>query len=400
MFQRVSSWARTPAARIGAAGLAALGLAAAAASRESAGSGVLRVRTGGDGATTRVVIELDQATSGKLIADGDDGGRRVVLAFPKLGIDTDLTGRGQGLVKDWAVDEAGGSARLRLTLAKDARVERRFLLPPAEGVGVYRYVLDLRAKGAAGTTPEPAADLRPVKAVAERRVGKPIIVIDAGHGGKDTGAPGKRVKESTVNLAAALALKDRLEGSGRYEVVMTRKSDVFVPLQTRVQIARRAEADLFISLHSDSGPNTETRGASVYTLSEKGSERASRKVMSQGSFIDMRLPAQDRSVNQILLDLTQRSTRNRSAVFAEMLLQKIDGRAVLLRRSHRDAGYVVLLAPDVPAVLLEMGFMTNTEDEAALADPGKRRRLMDGVGDAIDRWFDGAEPAETTIAAR
>ena len=385
MFQKLSSWARSPVARIGAAGLLALGLAAAAASRESAGTGVLRVRTGGDGDTTRVVLELDQATSGKLIADGGDGGRKVVLAFPKLAIDQDLTGTGQGLVKDWAVDEAAGSARLRLTLVRDAEVQRRFLLPPAEGIDVYRYVLDLRAKGA----PAPArpVDLRPVKAVAETRAGKPVIVIDAGHGGKDAGAAGKKMKEAAVNLAAAHMLRERLERSGRYTVVMTRKADVFVPLQTRVQIARRAEADLFISLHADSGPNAQTRGASVYTLSEKGSERVARKVMSKGSFIDMSLPGQDRSVNQILLDLTQRSTRNRSAIFAEQLLEKIDGPAVLLRRSHRDAGFVVLLAPDVPAVLLEMGFMTNPQDEKVLTDPAARRRMMSAVADSIDGYF-------------
>lgn len=397
MFQRLSSWGRSPVSRISAATLLALGLAAAAATRESSGSGVLRVRTGGDSDTTRVVIEMDQATSGRLLTDGDDGDRRVVMAFPKLDVDGDLTGKGQGLVKDWAVDEAAGSARLRLTLSNDAQVERRFLLPPAEGVNVYRYVLDLKRKGA-GPAQTAAVNLRPVKAVAERRAGKPVVVIDAGHGGKDTGAAGKTARESTVNLAAAHDLRERLERSGRYTVVMTRKSNVFVPLQTRVQIARRAEADLFISLHSDSGPNSETRGASVYTLSEKGSERVARKVMSQGSFIDMRLPGADRSVNQILLDLTQRSTRNRSAVFAEQLLESIDGRAVLLRRSHRDAGFVVLLAPDVPAVLLEMGFMTNREDEAALSDPVKRRRLMDGVGDAIDRWFTPAATEETKIA--
>lgn len=399
MFQSLSSWVRRPAARFVAAGLVAVGVGAAAASHDAASAGVLKVRTGGDGDTTRVVLELDRAASGKLISDGDDGGRRVVVAFPKVDVAGDLTGKGQGLVKDWSVDTAGGSARLRLTLVRDAKVERRFLLPPSDGVDVYRYVLDLKGQGAAAAAAPPVA-LKPVKAVAEQRVGKPVIVIDAGHGGKDAGASGKTVKESAITLGAAQALKSRLERDGRYTVVLTRKSDVYVPLQTRVQIARRAEADLFISLHADAGPNAATRGASVYTLSEKGSERVARKVMSKGSFIDMRLPGADRSVNQILLDLTQRSTRNRSAVFAEGLLEKINGPAVLLRRSHRDAGFVVLLAPDVPAVLLEMGFMTNPEDEAALADPARRRKLMEAVADAIDDWFTRGEASETTLAAR
>jgi N-acetylmuramoyl-L-alanine amidase len=384
---------------MGLAGLAVVCVGAFAMSRESAASGVLKVRTGGDANTTRVVLELDSATSGKLISDGTEGDRKVVVAFPNMDVAGELAGKGQGLVKDWSVDEAGGSARLRLTLTRDAKVEKRFLLPPSDGVDIYRYVLDLKGQGAAPPPPTPAP-LLPVKAVAENRASKPVIVIDAGHGGKDSGALGKTARESVITLAAAHALRERLERTGRYAVVLTRKSNVFVPLQSRVQIARAADADLFISLHADAGPKPETRGASVYTLSEKGSERVARKVMSKGGFIDMRLPGSDRSVNQILLDLTQRSTRNRSAVFAELLLEKIDGPAVLLRRSHRDAGFVVLLAPDVPAVLLEMGFMTNEEDEAALSDARRRGRLMDGVAEAIDNWFARSAPEATTVAAR
>lgn len=401
MAAKLLTWARTPAARLVAAGLATLCLGAAAASHSAGDAGVLKVRTGGDGDTTRVVLELDRATTGRLIADGDDGERRVVMAFPRVDVASELTGAGQGLVRRWEVDSAGGSARLRLTLTQDAKVTRRFLLPPAEGVSVYRYVVDLRREGAPATVAAPA--LRPVRATREIRPSKPVVVIDAGHGGRDPGASGQIAKEADITLAAAQALKARLERGGRYRVVMTRSANVYVPLQTRVQLARRAQADLFISLHADAGANAQTRGASVYTLSEQGSERIARRVMTEGSFIDMRMPGVDRSVNQILLDLTQRSTRNRSAVFAETLLTRIEGRVSLLRRSHRDAGYVVLLAPDVPAVLLEMGFMTNAEDEALLSDVARRRRLMDGVSDAIDAWFAGSGAGglgEAVVAAR
>jgi len=179
--------------------------------------------------------------------------------------------------------------------------------------------------------------------------------------------------------------------------VMTRESDTYVPLETRVQIARRADADLFISLHSDSGPDASVRGASVYTLSDKGSDRATHGVMASNDwFIHVDMPGRDRSVNQILLDLTQRATRNRSAAFAEDLLAHIGDSTELLRRSHRDAGFVVLLAPDVPAVLLEMGFITNGEDEALLADSGRRDRLMGEVADSIDAYFN----QQTRLAAR
>jgi N-acetylmuramoyl-L-alanine amidase len=128
----------------------------------------------------------------------------------------------------------------------------------------------------------------------------------------------------------------------------------------------------------------------VYTLSEQGSDRAARHVLNGENWVrDVNLPGRDASVNRILLDLTQRATRNRSAAFARELLSRIGDRTTLLQRSHRDAGFVVLLAPDVPAVLLEMGFLTNPEDERALTDPRRRARLIDGVGDAIDAYFQG-----------
>jgi N-acetylmuramoyl-L-alanine amidase len=192
--------------------------------------------------------------------------------------------------------------------------------------------------------------------------------------------------EKDINLAAAQALKARLEVSGRYKVVMTRNSDVYVPLETRVRIAQRADADLFISLHSDSGPESTLRGASVYTLSDKASRRSAKFVSPDDWFMKATLTG-DQGVRDILFDLTQRATRNRSSVFAQTLVANIEGKAPLLRRSHRDAGLVVLLAPDVPAVLLEMGFVNNPADEARLRDPASRARLMDAVTQSIDGYF-------------
>ncbi len=190
-----------------------------------------------------------------------------------------------------------------------------------------------------------------------------------------------------MTLAAAKALRTRLERTGRFRVVMTRDSDVYIPLEQRVRIARGSNADLFISLHADSGGDPKVRGATVYTLSDHGVDRATKNVFG-GGFINVQLPGKDLSVKQILLDLTQRTTRNRSGAFAETLLEKISAKTPLLRRSHRDAGYMVLLAPDVPAVLLEMGFITNPEDEASLNDRERREVLMDSVGDAIEAYFD------------
>ena len=174
---------------------------------------------------------------------------------------------------------------------------------------------------------------------------------------------------------------------GRYKVVMTRDSDVFIPLEDRVQIARRAGADLFISLHADSGADPAIHGASVYTLSERGQQRVGYVLGRNEWFLQQAAESDDHAVGQILLDLTQRTTRNRSASFAQGLIERVGDRATLLPRSQRDAGYFVLLAPDVPAALLEMGFITNPTDEARLNDPEQRAALADKIAQAIDAYF-------------
>lgn len=379
----------------GFAALSCLGLAVltlGGVARGSATTGLLKVRLGGDQTETRVVLDLDRSVTGKLDSDGADG--KVVLSLPRIETATDLRGGGQGLVRRWNVERGPTSVKLHLELARNAEVRRRFLLPPGDGVKTYRYVLDLKARPGAAATGSPVVltarlpiKPAPVTARAPTRGGLRVVVIDPGHGGKDPGAPGQDAHEKDVTLAAAKALKARLERTGRYRVVMTRTTDVYIPLESRVQIARGADADLFISLHADSGPTTAMRGASVYTLSERGESRVTRVLRKDDWLMPASLPGADRTVGEIILDLTQRSTRNRSAEFAELLLTRIADETTLLRRSHRDGNLMVLLAPDVPAVLLEMGFINNPDDERQLTDPAKRNRLMNAVGDAVDAWF-------------
>ncbi|WP_371133971.1 N-acetylmuramoyl-L-alanine amidase [Brevundimonas sp.] len=349
------------------------------------------VRFGGDTQRTRVVIDLDRSARGEVIAGGDRG--EMVLTLAGVGAGRGVSGTGSGLVRDWRVSASGTASRVHLGLARTARIERRFLLPPGDGVPHYRYVIDVAATGTAPTE-------RPTTLRAEpRRTERPLIVIDAGHGGRDPGARGAHRNESEINLAAALMLRDELVRSGRFRVLLTRESDVYVGLSERVRIARRADADLFISLHADAGADPATRGASVYTLSEQGATRAVREVTRADDWHrDLHLPGRDPSVDRILLDMTQRATQNRSAQFARVLLSHLEAADhPMLRRSHRDAGLAVLLAPDVPAVLLEMGFITNPDDERTLADTALRRRLVRAVAEGIDRYF--RQPAGAQVAA-
>ncbi len=388
-----------------AGGLIVVALGAGAFAQASGlAAGILKVRLGGDIAETRLVIDLDRPVSGKLISDGAVD-NTVIIAFPKVGVSGDLKGGGQGVVRRWNVISQGGAARLNIELAQRAQVARRFLLPPGDGVDHYRYVIDLRATGGGAIKPRDA-NLREARALgpaqslpvdqaarramtvirADRPSGRKVIVIDAGHGGHDPGAIGETVHEKVVTLAAAKALKARLEKSGRYTVILTRDSDRYVALEGRVQIARRADADLFISLHADAGPES-VSGASVYTLSEKGEGRVGKVLGKDDWLMNASLTGGDRGVSQILLDLSQRSTKNRSAVFAEMLVTEISDVTPMLRRSHRDGNLIVLLAPDVPAVLLEMGFITSRSDEGRLTSAAGRTRLVNSIADAIDRWF-------------
>ncbi|KAF0178428.1 MAG: N-acetylmuramoyl-L-alanine amidase [Hyphomonadaceae bacterium] len=215
-----------------------------------------------------------------------------------------------------------------------------------------------------------------------------VIVIDAGHGGKDPGAHGAAgTREKEVVLAAALALRDQLQARGGYRVVLTRDTDVFIPLEQRVAIARRERADLFVSLHADSHPDARASGASVYTLSDRGGARARSLMEGQDWDVDLGDAPRDARVQNILVDLTQRETTGRSAEFAQNLIGELGREAPLLRNTHRSAGFFVLLAPDVPAVLLELGFLTHSGDETRLANTATRRRMMVAVADSIDVYF-------------
>lgn len=217
---------------------------------------------------------------------------------------------------------------------------------------------------------------------------KHVIVIDPGHGGRDPGAIGQKgVKEENVTLAAALELRRQLQKTGRYKVVLTRTGDRYISHDKRVLIARKAGADLFISLHADSLSKPATRGASVYTLAARAETRGQNLVHKQNWILDVDLAAHSGNVSDILVDLAQRKTLSKSSKFADVLVPQLKKQTKLLGNTHRQAGYYVLLAPDVPAVLLEMGFLSNLTDEKLLNSKSHRKKLMKTVTKAINLYF-------------
>ena len=217
---------------------------------------------------------------------------------------------------------------------------------------------------------------------------KPVIVIDPGHGGRDPGAIGKKgTQEKGITYQAAQELKAILARSGKYKVIVTRKGDQYIAHEERLRIARAGGADLFISIHADSTSNKSARGASVYTLADRAKGRSKRIVDTQNWILDVDLTTQSDPVGDILVDLAQRKTESQSEQFANILLKNLEGKTQLIGNSHRRAGYFVLLAPDVPAVLLELGFLSNPNDEALLKSKKHRGKILGAVKSSVDQYF-------------
>ncbi|TPW36628.1 N-acetylmuramoyl-L-alanine amidase family protein [Oecophyllibacter saccharovorans] len=247
---------------------------------------------------------------------------------------------------------------------------------------------------AEANAPAPAATA-PARAPAVLRGAappRPLVMIDPGHGGKDPGAIGvSGTYEKHVAEAAALELRRQLLASGRYRVAMTRSGDRFIPLDGRVELAHRHQAGLFISLHADALPDSSVRGASVYTLSGNASDRQTAALAQRENSADRFASAAWQGVSpevaQILGSLVREETRHGSTRMAGSVVQAFRNRIGLLSHPARHAGFVVLKSADIPSVLVEMGFMSNPHDEAALRQSGHRQQVALAMKAAVDHYF-------------
>ncbi len=396
---------------------------------------VTDVRVGQHGAMTRVVLELDRGAKAELFSLADP--YRLVIDLPEVGwrlpaqplpASVGLFGKIRyGLFKPGTtrvvVDllapsdiaaaryiTGGAEAPFRLVVdlvagtpegfQKAVRDGRRDVLPeaataeadplPAKGPATAAAAPSAKVAVASPFTPSPR---RPAKARP-----KPLIVLDPGHGGADPGAISPSgTYEKHITLSAAREFRQMLERTGRYRVLLARERDTLIPLRDRVAFAREAGADLFISLHADFIQTPAIRGLSVYTLSEKASDREAAELADSENKADLiagvDLSKESPEVSNILIDLTQRETMNESARFAAFLVGELGQETEMLRNSHRFAGFRVLKGPDVPSVLLEMGFLSNREDERALLRKTYRAKLGEAIVRSIDRYFLRVEEA-------
>lgn len=294
-----------------------------------------------------------------------------------------------------------GTSRLVLDVRRPVRVRKAFVLAPRDSRG-HRLVLDLVEVSRASVLAAQERTRAQVRARRRASVPPPrpkrvkrsktVIVIDPGHGGIDPGTIGVNgTWEKRIVLEYARALRRRLRASGRYEVHLTRNRDIFIPLRRRVAIARAKGADLFISLHADSMPNPRMRGAHVYTQSERASDKEAAALAAKENKSDaiagVDLTAQPDEVANILIDLARRETWNQSAVFAKSLIHELRKVTRTIRKSHRFAEFAVLTAADVPSILVELGYLSNRQEERRLRTKKHRVRVAGALARSVDRYF-------------
>lgn len=361
------------------------------------------VRLAGDDRQTRLIFDLTDKVDLSVFTLASP--YRVIVDLPQVAFRLPAKSgeTGRGLIKAFRYGLImQGGARVVIDTKGPVRVEKAFVLPAADGLPA-RMVLDLAAtdrdsfmRDLAMANRQRAEQRRaepPPATIRSAGDPRPLIVIDPGHGGIDTGTKAGAVVEKAIVLDFATMLRDRMEKSGKYRVAMTRTDDTFIPLAGRVKFARQRQAALFISIHADALPKGEgeAEGATVYTLSEKASDAQAARLAEAENRADVisgvDLAAEPNDVADILIDLAQRETKTFSAKFAAGLVNEMKRVARMHKHPMKSAGFRVLLAPDVPSVLLELGYVSTKDDLKQLMSEAWRARTADSIVQAVDSFF-------------
>jgi N-acetylmuramoyl-L-alanine amidase len=375
-------------------------------------------RLAGDGKQTRFILDIDQPISVHAFALADP--YRVVVDIPQVTfqLPPGIGAAGRGLIKAFRYGMVmPGGSRIVFDLAGPARITNASVLQAANGQPA-RLVLELeevdRTAFVQSLAPESRPELRPaiagineappaaasVPAKLEAPAGapapadtRPLIVIDPGHGGPDNGTQSGTESEKNLVLGFALILRDRIEKTGKYRVAMTRTDDTFIPLDDRVKFARSQSAALFVSIHADALPRHEgdAQGATIYTLSDRASDAQAERLAEAENRADaiggVNLTEEPTEVADILIDLAQRETRTFSNRFARLLMGEMKTVTRMHKHPLKSAGFRVLKAPDIPSVLVELGYVSNKEDMEHLASENWRSRTAGSVAHAVDAFF-------------
>ena len=368
-------------------------------------------RLAGDAKQTRFVLDLDKKVEFRAFALADP--YRVVVDLPqvsfRLAAGSGVAGRGLVKAFRYGLVMPGGS-RIVFDLTGPAKIANTYVLDAANGQPP-RLVLELQEVDRTGFVQSLAAESRPelrpaiadsnaagaaTEAVAKPAAPpdrRPVVVIDPGHGGIDNGTQASGTMEKELVLGFGIALRDRIEKGGKYRVVMTRTDDTFIPLADRVKVARNQGAALFVSIHADALPRREgdAQGATIYTLSDKASDAEAERLAEAENKADaiggVNLTEEPTEVADILIDLAQRETRTFSNRFARLLMGEMKGNVRMHKHPLKSAGFKVLKAPDVPSVLIELGYVSNKADLEHLVSENWRSKTVGSMAQAIDAFF-------------
>jgi N-acetylmuramoyl-L-alanine amidase len=362
------------------------------------------VRVGGDAKQTRFVVDLSRKVEIRPFTLADP--YRVVIDLPQVTFQFPQHAgeHSRGLVKAfrYGLVMAGGS-RIVLDTTGPVRVDKAFVLDASDSQPA-RLVLDLvsvsreaflRAAAVDNNNPPRANPIAPLPPPSASGDPRPVIVLDPGHGGIDSGthAPGGGEAEKTLVLDFALMLRDKLDKTGKYRVVMTRSDDSFVPLADRVRFARSRNAQLFISVHCDAlaRGDGEAEGATVYTLSDHASDAEAGRLADAENRADVisgvDLSVEPDDIAGILIDLAQRETKTFSLQFAKHVVGELKTAARMHKHPLKSAGFRVLRAPDVPSVLIELGYVSNRKDLKQMMSENWRTRAGEAIVQAVNGYF-------------
>ena len=376
--------------------------AIAAAAGPLSAAEIRGVRIAESDSGVRVVVDLSAPAEHKAFLL--DNPARVVVDLARSSLKTRLP-RGEGMVK--AVRSGKLShAGLRLVFDLTGPVALETSTAGPAGNAGHRLVLDLAIPGAkpVAVTPAVPVAIRPAHAPSES--GRDIIIaVDAGHGGVDPGASGRRgTREKDVVLEVAKILAARINQETGMRAVLTRDGDYFISLQERTRRARRAKADLFVSIHADSIANPDVSGSSVYVLSERGAtSEAARWLAERENAADLmggvKLDDKDPTLANVLMDLSQTASISSSMIAADIVLKSLDRIGEVRKPRVQQAGFVVLKSPDIPSMLVETAFISNREDERKLTTPAHRTKLAHAIFAGIEQYFAGNAPDGTRLAA-
>jgi N-acetylmuramoyl-L-alanine amidase len=365
------------------------------------------VRAWADQGSTRVVFDLNGQAKYSVFTLSNPDRVVVDLKDTHLAYQVDNSSFPQGPVKQIRTAARNGDD-LRVVIDMSRKVEAKsFLLDPEGGVG-HRLVIDLQNDGAsAATVAKAAPSVTPAwgERVSEEHRDV-VVVIDAGHGGKDVGAIGATgTYEKDVVLAVAQKLAAQINKQPGMKAVLTRDGDHFLRLRQRTTIARKHGADLFVSIHADSFRNGLAKGSSVFALSQRGASSEMAKLLAEKEnasdlIAGIDLEDKDDLVKSVLLDLSQTGAIKESLEVGDKVLRQLGGVGKLHKRTVEQAGFAVLKSHDVPSILVELAFISNPTEERRLKDPNHQHKMAQAIMDGVKGYFEASPPPGTLLAQR